>query len=182
MSSLWKWTMNNIYLTIVFSVGQEMLYQKHQYGSMMTSKGQSAHSERLFKIEYEHKFSPVCQLGNLHTLLHCCTRTFSLENTQTIMSGPDSPQCTSRPYDPSPSLGKSIDVQLVIFIIHVIIILNGSKHDLRSSENWKHACGSWFWYAFLRKGKITSEHCIDHIQWAPNSKTVVIWEKDINLH
>lgn len=122
-------------LTIVFSVGQEILYQKHQYGSMMTSEGQSAHSERPFRIEYEHKFSSMCQLGNLHTHLHCCTHTFILENTQIIMDRLDSPKCTSRPYDPSPSLGKSIDVQLIIFSMHIIIILNGSKHALRSSKN-----------------------------------------------
>jgi len=50
--------------------------------------------------------------GNLHTHLHCCTHTFILENTQIIMDRLDSPKCTSRPYDPSPSLGKSIDCNL----------------------------------------------------------------------
>lgn len=102
--------------------------------------------------------------GNLHTHLHCCTHTFILENTQIIMDRLDSPKCTSRPYDPSPSLGKSIDVQLIIFSMHIIIILNGSKHALRSSKNWKHVCGSWFLYAFLKKGKTTSEHYTDLIQ------------------
>jgi len=66
--------MSNIYLTIVFSVGRDIVYRKHQYGSMLTSKGVKCILRKIIENQ-------VCVSSWIYT--HICTVAHSYSDLRT---------------------------------------------------------------------------------------------------